>query len=266
MVGTQRLPAAYRLERDPAASEAKLHIAIDVALADAERGVKDFQSLLKQICNSYGAARRSKKPAKLSVVGVGPVFRERIAATSPGHEQWAVHFDDRPFDQALPKDSIVYLSADAEDVVEKLEEGKVYVIGGIVDHGKEKGLALREAQRAGVKTARLPIDEHMKSSTRRVLTVNHVFELLQMVHDLDGDWAESMERVLPSRKGFIRKSTEKGGDSGDTDQRGSRRPRDAVVERQDASAADASEAACEDRRENKRARTESLSDRAEHPK
>lgn len=54
-----------------------------------------------------------------------------------------------------------YLSSEADEVLEELDENTVYIIGGIVDHNSQKGLCKRLADEKGVRTARLPIDRHV---------------------------------------------------------------------------------------------------------
>ena len=55
-------------------------------------------------------------------------------------------------------------------------------------------------------TARLPISEHIDMSTRHVLTVNHVYEILLQQHNV-GDWKTALEIVIPARKGAQIKSS-----------------------------------------------------------
>eukprot|EP00962_Isochrysis_galbana_P000233 scaffold60_cov83-Isochrysis_galbana.AAC.1 len=50
---------------------------------------------------------------------------------------------------------------------QELDPTCYYVIGGLVDHNKEKGLTHRLATKAGLRTARLPIDEHMQVRLQR---------------------------------------------------------------------------------------------------
>lgn len=71
------------------------------------------------------------------------------------------------------KDSLVYLTADSENVIEELESGKTYVLGGIVDKNRYKKLCYNIAHEAGIQTARLPLGEYLEMQTRKVLTINH---------------------------------------------------------------------------------------------
>ena len=54
----------------------------------------------------------------------------------------------------------------------------------------------------GIKTARLPIREHLHMTGTHVLTINHVLSLLldfQQSHD----WVQALMAILPGRKGAL---------------------------------------------------------------
>ncbi|KAK6023870.1 tRNA (guanine-N(1)-)-methyltransferase [Ostertagia ostertagi] len=85
---------------------------------------------------------------------------------------------------------IVYLTADSDNVLTKLDDTKVYVIGGLVDHNSQKGLCFEQAVKNGYDHARLPIDEFVEMKTRKVLTINHVFEILAHF-STHGDWEKA---------------------------------------------------------------------------
>ncbi|KAJ1308571.1 hypothetical protein OPQ81_004270 [Rhizoctonia solani] len=101
---------------------------------------------------------------------------------------------------ACPRESVVYLTADAEDEILELKEGETYVIGGIVDRNRYKNLCANKARDFNVRTARLPIGRYLADMpTRKVLTVNQVFDIL--VHWVaTRNWEEAMHKVMPKRK------------------------------------------------------------------
>ena len=72
----------------------------------------------------------------------------------------------------------VYLSADAEEVLAGLDSKKCYIIGGIVDRNRHKGLCEGKAKSQGIATAKLPISDHIRLTGSKVLTVNQVFAML----------------------------------------------------------------------------------------
>ena len=106
------------------------------------------------------------------------------------------------------RSKMVYLTSDATTNLQKLDDEKIYIIGGIVDRNKSKCAAINRAESLGIPTAKLPLDEFyeshpeykMKGSTK-VLAVNHVFDILLRVHRYGGkDWDRALQEVLPSRK------------------------------------------------------------------
>ncbi|KAI5292731.1 tRNA (guanine(9)-N(1))-methyltransferase, partial [Ascosphaera acerosa] len=97
---------------------------------------------------------------------------------------------------------IIYLSSDSDETLTELKPYCTYVVGGLVDKNRHKGVCYRSAVANGVKTAKLPIGEYMKMSSRQVLTTNHVVEIMLRWLEL-GDWGQAFDLVIPKRKGGV---------------------------------------------------------------
>ena len=118
------------------------------------------------------------------------------------------HVSKRSKRNALPPEpesddvdkSIVYLTADSPYTIDRLESDTCYVIGGIIDKNREKGLCYRLAKEKKVRTAKLPIGEFMHLQSRHVLATNHVMDIMLKYLEL-GDWGEAFMKVIPPRKG-----------------------------------------------------------------
>ncbi|KAI2627686.1 tRNA-methyltransferase-domain-containing protein [Hypoxylon sp. NC1633] len=96
--------------------------------------------------------------------------------------------------------SVVYLTADSPYTLNHLEPNTCYVIGGIIDKNREKGLCYKIARQRKVRTAKLPIGEFMVMQSRFVLTTNQVMEIMLKWLET-GDWGTAFMTVIPSRKG-----------------------------------------------------------------
>lgn len=106
----------------------------------------------------------------------------------------------------VPRSTVTYLTGDSPNVLTSLTPGHTYVLGGIVDRNRYKNLCLNKANSLGIAHAQLPIGEYLpEMQTRKVLTVNQVFEIL--VGWVDGGekegkegWGEALRKVMPERK------------------------------------------------------------------
>ncbi|KAG0094089.1 tRNA (guanine(9)-N(1))-methyltransferase [Podila epicladia] len=94
---------------------------------------------------------------------------------------------------------IVYLSADSPNTITHLEPGTSYILGGIVDKNRFPRLCQDKAEKLGLETAQLPIGDYIQMSSRRILTVNQVFEILLQFIECN-DWKEAFLKVIPQRK------------------------------------------------------------------
>ncbi|XP_066936785.1 uncharacterized protein [Clytia hemisphaerica] len=167
----------------------------------------DVRMVVKQVNSCYSINRKAKHPVHLHATSFHGPLKDLFVKLQPGSPHWDFHFQEKDYIDLFQKEKIVYLSSDSDNVLEKMDENKVYVIGGLVDHNQHKGLCLKRAQEKGLAHAKLPINKFISLSTRKVLTINHVFEILSKNLETR-DWKESFFSVLPKRKGIEDKKEE----------------------------------------------------------
>ncbi|KAL3876750.1 hypothetical protein ACJMK2_034546 [Sinanodonta woodiana] len=185
-------------------SDCKQRVVIDCSF-DEYMNEKDVRMLVQQIQHSYSANRRAASPLQLYVCGVQGKTKNRLDEIGD-FKNWDVHFREENYECVFCKESIVYLSSESENVLDHLDETKCYVIGGLVDHNHHKGLCHRLAEEKNIAHAQLPISQFMDLKTRKVLTVNHVFEILLRFTETK-DWGKAFMSVIPPRKGGVIKDT-----------------------------------------------------------
>lgn len=128
--------------------------------------------------------------------------REPFPLPGPQPELDAAHSD------------VVYLTSESPYTLQRLEPHTSYVIGGLVDKNREKGLCYRRARALGIRTARLPIGQFMVMQSRQVLATNHVVEIMLRWLECE-DWGEAFVAVIPKRKGGKLIGEEAGDEEGD---------------------------------------------------
>jgi tRNA (guanine9-N1)-methyltransferase len=166
---------------------------------------QEINSLASQVRHCYAANKKSDNPVHLSVSSLGESSAtfETLAKIHGFPDQWSsrgLSCSADPLDMMHDKDNLVYLTSDATTTLEHLDDSKTYVIGGIVDRNRLKRSTIEKADKLGIMTARLPIDDHLKLVATKVLTVNHVFEILLKYREHGNDWKKALLDVLPQRK------------------------------------------------------------------
>ncbi|XP_075540659.1 tRNA methyltransferase 10 homolog A-like isoform X2 [Dermacentor variabilis] len=164
----------------------KIRVAIDLSL-DSHMTDKEKVKCRKQIQRCYSLNRRSPAPVQ-------------------------VHASDDDHISCFGKENVVYLSSESENELHELEESKAYIIGGLVDHNRSKGLCHRLAEEQGVEHARLPIGNCLIMKTRKVLTIDQVFTIL--LNKTQGmSWTDALLAAIPQRKGAKALDQESGSSS-----------------------------------------------------
>lgn len=126
-----------------------------------------IRNTIAQLAFCYSANRRRESPVQYSVTGMkGRTLQlfQQVEGTS----NWDVHVHEGDLEQVFDPEHIVYLTSDSENVLDRLDDGDVYVIGGLLDHNQHPGASLARATALGCRHAKLPIGEFIKMNSRKV--------------------------------------------------------------------------------------------------
>lgn len=198
---------------------------------------KERKSLGSQITRCYSDNHKAPYQAHLAVSSFGGHLKERFDGLLAGmHHSWkGVRFLEGDFQEAAEQSNIwmkgedggklagvfaesgasrqtlaelaeagevVYLTSDSPNTLNELRPYSTYIIGGLVDRNRHKGICYKKAMDRGMKTAKLPIGDYMQMTSRFVLATNHVAEIILRWLEL-GDWGEAFLKVVPKRKGGV---------------------------------------------------------------
>ena len=201
---------------------------------------KERISLAAQLTRCYSDNHKAPFKAHLAMCSFGGKLKDRFENVLSGHHHsWkGVKFLDGDFveaadqakewmkgdawgkldgmfaaeyqheESAMAEDTesaeVVYLTSDSPHTLTELRPYSTYIIGGIVDRNRHKGICYKRATDRGIKTAKLPISDYMQMTSRFVLATNHVAEIMLRWLEL-GNWGEAFLRVVPKRKGGVLK-------------------------------------------------------------
>lgn len=189
---------ATKLKSMSSDEASSLRIAIDLSFDDLMTD-RDIHKLLKQIQRTYSINRRAKHPVQFYLTSFGGRSKTILEEIKCNYGNWDVHIKTEPYSDVFSQDDVVYLTSDSPNVLSEVDESKAYIIGGLVDHNHHKGLCYKLAVQRGIAHAQLPITEFVKLKSRKVITVNQVFEIL-LVFTETKDWREAFFKVIPARK------------------------------------------------------------------
>ncbi|XP_068636376.1 tRNA (guanine(9)-N1)-methyltransferase-like [Aristolochia californica] len=188
-----------KMERLNRAKEVGQKIVVDLEFSHL-MNPSELTSLVQQIMYCYAVNGRCASPSHLWLTGCQGEMESQLLKL-PGFDKWVIEKEKQSYIEAFQdqKENLVYLTADAETVLEEFDLKKIYIIGGLVDRNRWKGLTMKKANEQGIQSAKLPIGSYMKMSSSQVLTVNQVLEILLKYLETK-DWQSSFFHVIPRRK------------------------------------------------------------------
>lgn len=183
------------------ALETGQRIVIDMDFADLMRE-GEIRSLVQQVGFCYSANARAAVPGHLILTGVAGPVAETMRHQIMGLDKWVATVTEKPYLEHFgegAKGDLVYLTADSPHELTELDPGKVYIVGGLVDRNRHKGVCFERAESQGIATARLPIGEYIKLASSQVMCTNHVVEMLVKWLEVK-NWELAFKSVVPTRK------------------------------------------------------------------
>ncbi|CAN2390370.1 tRNA (guanine(9)-N(1))-methyltransferase activity [Pristimantis euphronides] len=180
----------------------KVRLIIDCSFDDL-MALRDVKKLNKQIRRCYAENRRAIHPVQFYLTSHGGQLKSNMDEYDKGWINWKdIYIKSEHYKDLMKFEDLVYLTSDSPDTLHELDETKAYIIGGLVDHNHHKGITYKQALELGIKHAQLPLGSFVKMNTRKVLAVNHVFEIILSFLEKK-DWKEAFFSVLPQRKGAV---------------------------------------------------------------
>jgi tRNA (guanine9-N1)-methyltransferase len=160
-------------KRQKAVEQVSSNISVTIDLDFADKMLpKEHHSVVTQVGYCYNANSRFPMFMNLSCCGFDTLWQKEVSYKFPEYARWKnIAFDQWTVD--LLKGNCCYLTADSPNTLEKLDTETIYIIGGIVDRNRYKGLCLEKAEKLGMSHAKLPIGDYIQLSSRKVLTINH---------------------------------------------------------------------------------------------
>jgi len=102
----------------------------------------------------------------------------------------------------FPKEKLVYLSPESKNILTEIDHSKVYIIGGIVDDNRLKGISFQKATEQEIYTSKFPIKQYVQNYSTQSLNVNHAFAIMLDVA-AHNDWSKAFADHIPKRKGYV---------------------------------------------------------------
>lgn len=174
----------------------------------------------------YGLNRKSKRPLELHFVGTGDPHIAPLFLKHSGYPNWKLFKQEKVDEFPGSPQDCVYLSPESPNLLDEIDESKVYIIGGISDNQNDmkvrhrpalydcqgitfiffllvQGATLLKAAQLGFNHARLPLKEHAPWLTTRgtILNINHCYNIL-LLKAAGMSWAEAIDISVPTRESF----------------------------------------------------------------
>lgn len=171
-------------------NRASAHFVVDLNF-EALMTSKELRSIGTQVLTMYGDNCNSAFPFKLHLAGLIPESPTHQALQRAAKTESWVGFSthsSQDLPTIFPDQQLFYLSPDATEVIQSIQPGAVYIVGGLVDRNRHPNASFNRAQQLNIPSVRLPIEEHAVVSRTDFLTISDVLKILSHFAEC-GDWS-----------------------------------------------------------------------------
>jgi hypothetical protein len=191
---------------------------------------QERQSVFKQLGCFYGYLKQCPLDSLLSLRMASCAASLEVSALCQQHGRWSddlmvlgrqIWSHDAPVELMYSPEKLVYLSPDADEVLEQLDPSRIYVVGAIADRTVRKvrassllcsavinpailtrihlqGETAAKAKSKGLRTVRLPVREHLATARTHVLNIDAVLVALNEFAN-HRDWSRAFACAVPKR-------------------------------------------------------------------
>ncbi|XP_057199504.1 tRNA methyltransferase 10 homolog B isoform X3 [Triplophysa rosa] len=206
---SKRVMKAITKERLEDARGAGLVLCVDFSMTD-HMSHKEMSHLAGQIRRLYGSNKKALRPFHIFLTELkeDSLLYKECVRMNDGFLNYLMDVTDESWFHLFPTEDVIYLTPDANEALERVDEDKVYILGGLVDESIQKKISYKRAKELGVHTVRLPIDEYMvkksnpKNFHSKILAINQVFEVLLAFCETK-DWTTALASGIPPGKGYV---------------------------------------------------------------
>ncbi|XP_016091275.1 tRNA methyltransferase 10 homolog B-like [Sinocyclocheilus grahami] len=206
---SKRVIKAITKERLEEARGAGPGLCVDLSMTDC-LSAKEISRLACQIRRLYGCNKKALQPFRIFLTELkkDSLLYKECVRMNDGFLNYLIDVTEESWFHLFPSEDVIYLTPDASEALEYVEEDKVYILGGLVDETIQKKISYTRAKELDVRTARLPIDEYMvkrpnpKNFHSKILAINQVFEILLTFRGTK-DWTKALAAGIPPGKGYM---------------------------------------------------------------
>lgn len=165
--------------------------------------VKEANNTAKQLSFCFSTNRKHRKPFNLHMCNIsknGPTMESlhRFIPTMY-NKSFPLNLHEKSFTEIFPKKKLVYLTPHATATLQQFNPNDIYIIGSFVDKASSEPLSLAKAKEAGVRMARLPIEQFLDwGAGKKYLTLNQMCDIMLDLR-YTRDWNQALLHV-PRRK------------------------------------------------------------------
>lgn len=139
------------------------HLVFDFAF-EQTMSDQELTNLISQIQLCHGENKVIREPFHFHFCNIIPGSQTdvKLRRGIPNLDELPLSVTKHHYLDCYPKERLVYLSPNSPNLLQKFEVDDVYVIGAIVDKAVEDPLTLAKAKKEKIRTARFPLDQHVR--------------------------------------------------------------------------------------------------------